>query len=341
MKDYYQILGVQRNATQEEIKKAYRKLALQYHPDKAGGDKDAEEKFKLIAEAYEILSDPQKKSNYDNPNTFNNNPFGSFWNSNPFQDSNFSSFFGGRKSQRGPELRRGKNINAIITLTLEEIFSGITRKIRIYRRSQCHNCKGTGAENEEVQNCSACGGIGRINKTVHYQFGEMVTDGVCGDCSGIGTIPKKNCTTCHGSGTIRKEEEVEVSIPKGSVPGVSFSLVAKGDCVKTPSIPGDLIIGIEEYLHHTYRRDGINLICDKYFTFKELCLGTEAEFTALDGANFKIKIPASTKPGKIFRLKGRGLPEFNGIGAGDILIQTNLKIPETLTEEQIKALDYF
>jgi molecular chaperone DnaJ len=169
----------------------------------------------------------------------------------------------------------------------------------------------------------------------------MVMQETCSSCSGSGTRAKKACVNCQGSGTIKKDEEIDVNIPKGSVAGVSYVLTAKGDWTKSPCNPGDLVITIEEYAHPNYRRDGINLICDKYLSFKEICLGIEIELPNLKGSSFLIKIPAGTQPGKIFRLKGKGLPEFNGFGQGDILVQVNVKIPEHLSEEQLKAIEYF
>lgn len=348
MKDYYQILGVPRNASPEDIKKAYRKLAIKYHPDKTGNDPEAEKKFKEASEAYDTLSDPNKKSKYDNPNPFANmggggrNPFEQFWSGNPFQSGDFSSFFGG--NQRGahePMINKGRNINSIVALTLEEMMTGTTKKINLNRRVHCDSCKGTGAQNGDLVNCSSCGGIGRVNKTVHHQFGEMITQETCRSCGGQGSKPRTNCTTCAGSGTIRKDEEVEVNIPKGSIAGVSYVLAAKGDWAKSPSNPGDLVITIEEYVHPVYRRDGINLISENHISFKEMCLGTEIDIPNLKGSTLRIKVPPGTQPGKIFRLKGKGLPEFNGFGSGDILVQVNVKIPEYLTEEQMKAIEYF
>ena len=346
MKDYYKILGVSKDATQEEIKKAYRKLAIKYHPDKTGNDPQAEAKFKEASEAYDTLSDPDKRSKYDNPNPFGGSgfdPFGQYWKgNNPFQNGDFSSFFGGgRRSNPEPFINKGRNINSYIALTLEEMMSGTKKKIKLNRKVQCNPCKGTGAENAEVLNCSACGGIGRVNRTTHHPFGEMVTQETCTVCSGHGVKPKKACSTCFGTGTVRKEEEVEFDVPKGSISGVSYVLAGKGDWAKSPSNPGDLVITMEEFAHPVYRRDGLNLICDKYLTFKEICLGVDVELPNLKGSTFRIKIPGGTQTGKIFRLKGKGLPEFNGFGFGDILVQVNIKIPSELNEDQLKAIEYF
>jgi molecular chaperone DnaJ len=345
MKDYYKILGISRGATDDEIKKAYRKLAIQYHPDKTGNNPEAEAKFKDVAEAYENLSNPEKRRAHDNPNPFagagGHDPFSSFFRNNPFQTGDHSSFFGGGRRAQETMINKGRNINAMVALTLEEMMNGTTKKIKINRRVHCEACKGTGAHGGDVINCSDCGGIGRINRTVHYAFGEMVMQENCTTCQGSGTKSKSNCISCFGTGTVKKEEEVEFHVPKGSIAGVSFVMAAKGDWAKNPSNPGDLVITIEEYAHLHYRRDGLDLICDKWLSFKEICLGTEVEFPNLKGSNFKIKIPQGTQPGKIFRIKGKGLPEFNGFGHGDILIQVNVKIPETLTEDQLKAIEHF
>ena len=169
----------------------------------------------------------------------------------------------------------------------------------------------------------------------------MVTQETCRSCGGHGSKPRKACNSCSGTGTIMKEEEVDFNIPKGSISGVSYVLAAKGDWAKAPSNPGDLVITIEEYAHPVYRRDGVNLVSEKYISFKEICLGTEIDFPNLSGSSFRIKVPPGTQPGKIFRLKGKGLPEFNGFGFGDILVQVNIKIPELLTEEQMKAIEHF
>lgn len=338
MKDYYSILEIPKTSTAEEIKKAYRKMAMKYHPDKNANDTTSEAKFKEVSEAYETLSNPEKRRKYDNPQT---NPFNNLFNgANPFQSGDFSSFFEGSRKQEKP-INRGRNINTIITLTLEEIVNGANKKIKLQRKVPCKPCNGTGAERGETISCPTCGGLGRVNKTVHHAFGELVMQETCRSCQGMGTLPRSVCITCSGLGTEKREEEVEMNIPKGSVSGTSFVLAAKGDWVKSPCNPGDLIVGVEEYVHKVFKRDGLNLICEKNLTFKEACLGTEVEFPNLRGSDLKIKIPEGTSPGKIFRVQGQGIPDFNSFGNGDILIKVNLKIPKDLTEDQIKALDLF
>ncbi len=339
-KDYYNILGITKNATADEIKKAYRKLAHKHHPDKAGNTPEAKEKFQEISEAYETLSNPDKKASYDNP--FSGSRQNWNWqNTNPFQTGDFSSFFTGRQTAKETMINRGRNLNAYVSVTLEEMMTGAIKKIRINRNIQCDPCKGTGAENGETVNCSTCGGMGRVNRTVQHTFGEIVMQEDCHTCRGSGSVSRNNCSTCRGTGLIRKEEEIETSIPKGSISGVSYLVIGKGDWAKSPANPGDLIINVEEYVHPVYRRDGTNLIHDKYLSFKDACLGTSVDIPDLKGSTLRIKIPAGTSSEKLFRLQGKGIPEFNGIGNGDILVKTYIKIPKDLSDEQIKALELF
>jgi len=337
-KDYYKILGVSKNATPEEIKKAYRKLAHQHHPDKAGNTPEAKEKFQEISEAYETLSNQDKRSAYDNPFAGQN---WNWQNTNPFQTGDFSSFFTGRQNTRETMINKGRNISAYVSVTLEEMMTGAVKRIKVNRNVQCSPCKGTGAENGETISCSSCGGIGKVNRTVHHTFGEIVMQEDCYSCKGSGVTSKVNCYICRGTGIVRKEEELETSIPKGSISGVSYLVIGKGDWAKSPANPGDLIINVEEYVHPVYRRDGINLIHDKHLSFKDACLGTTVDIPDLRGSTLRIKIPAGTSSEKVFRLQGKGIPEFNGIANGDILVKTYIKIPKDLTEEQLKALELF
>lgn len=339
--DYYKILGISRDSSPEDIKKAYRKLAMKYHPDKNPGDSDSESKFKEISQAYDVLSDPNKKKEYDNPAK---KQFGNFWTgNNPFQTGDFSSFFGGNSSfnKRNSHNLKGRNINVHITITLEEMMNGVDKKIKVSRKSHCDSCFGTGGKNGETLACGNCNGSGFISKVANYAFGQMVMEEICGNCSGTGFKSASDCYTCRGEGTVTKEEIVDIRIPKGSIDGVSFVVPGKGHCIKTPGDPGDLVVKIEEYVNSFYRRDGINLIHEKFLSFKEACLGTEIELPNLKGSTFKVKIDPGTPSGKILRLKGRGIPEFNGISNGDILIKVNILIPTDLSKEQIEALELF
>jgi molecular chaperone DnaJ len=338
MKDYYNILGVNKDSSDDEIKKSYRKLAMKYHPDKNPGDSAAESKFKEISEAYETLSDPQKRREYDNPTRggFTNSDF---WSNNPFQTGDFSSFFGFNRGSHN--YVKGRNITVHIAITLEEMMTGCDRKVRVKRKVSCDTCFGTGGKNGETLPCGFCHGSGKITRTVQYAFGNMVSEETCNSCSGTGFKSESNCDTCSGQGVNLKEEEIDVRIPKGSIDGVSFVVPGKGDATKTPGAPGDLVVKVEEYAHIFYKRDGVNLIYETVLSFKEACLGKEIELPNLKGSFFKIKIVPGTQPGKILRLKGRGIPEFNGISNGDILVKIGVKIPTELTEEQTKALELF
>lgn len=340
MKDYYQILEIPRTATEQEIKKAYRKMAVKYHPDKNPGNPEAESKFKEINEAYDTLSDPTKKSNYDNPRS--QNPFSDmFGGRSPFQGADFSQFFGGGFGKRERPITKGRNINVYVSLTLEEMMTGTMKKVKVNRKIPCDPCKGTGAEGGELIQCQSCKGAGKINKKIQHTFGEVLMQEDCQSCRGSGNHSRIICHHCTGTGVTRSEEEIDVSIPKGSISGVSYMVVGKGDWTKQPCNPGDLMVNVEEYVHAYYVRDGNNLIHEKYLTFRDACLGIEIELPNLKGSNFKIKIPPGTSPGKILRLQGKGLPEFNGFGFGDILIKTQIKIPSELSEQQLEALKYF
>jgi molecular chaperone DnaJ len=337
MSDYYQILGVSRDSSSEDIKKAYRKLALKYHPDKAGGDKASEEMFKKINEAYETLSDPEKRKNYNNPNVFNGKGFS--WpfskNQGPFSNDFFSGF-------QNSQIRRGKNIQARVEISLQEVINGTFRKANIYRRTHCSDCRGTGAMGGETETCYVCNGMGYRKKTVQTNLGHIQMDEICYSCNGEGSKAKSLCTKCSGQGVIRNLDSVDLNIPKGSVNGITFSISGKGDLDKVPSDPGDLIISVIDKPDSFYKRDGINLVCERAITFPEACLGIELFIpNPSGGGDYKIKVPEGTQPNKIFRLVGKGVPEFNSEFCGDILVRINIKVPTELTEEQVEFLDKY
>jgi len=341
-KDYYSILGVDKSASQDEIKKAYRKLAIKYHPDKNGGDKESEKKFREVSEAYDTLSDTEKKRKYDNPNPFQgggwNNFGGGF--SDPFQGNDFFNFFGGRsQGYQDPLVNRGRNINASLELTLEEVLTGGTKRVAVWRRDGCSHCSGTGSSSGKLELCGDCHGSGKIRNTVNTAFGVINHESTCMSCNGSGSKASDPCNHCNGSGTERILDEIDVSIPRGSVGGMSFVVSGKGDHAKSPCNPGDLIINVQEKQHSYFRRDGINLICDESISYREACMGTEINIPNLKGGEYKIKVPSGTDPGKIFRLQGKGIPEFNGFINGDILVKVNVKVPKNLSEEQIEKLN--
>jgi len=332
--DYYKILGVNRNSSADEIKKAYRKLALKYHPDKSGGDPESEKKFKEIAEAYETLSNPKKKSEYDNPNPFGGSFGGGF---NPFGGGFHNSNF-----YESEVIKKGKNINARVEITLEEVLSGSTKNANLFRNMQCSECKGTGAKDGDLDTCHVCAGMGVKRRVVNTNFGQMAMDETCYACEGIGKLPKSSCNSCGGSGVVRKSDRIEIKIPKGSVTGITFRVPEKGDHAKSPSDPGDLIVSVYDKKHDFYRRDGYNLICDVDLTFPEACLGKEVHIPNLvSSGEYKITIPGGTPPGKIFRLAGKGVPEFNSSYRGDILVKMGIKVPKNLTPDQQEFIESY
>lgn len=327
-KDYYNILGVDRKATENEIKKAYRKIAIETHPDKNPNNPKAEERFKEASEAYDTLSDKEKRERYDRGgiNDFFNGPFG-FGN----------EFFTGTQNQK---TRRGGNIKVSVQVSLEDILTGTKKRFNIYRRSRCSDCSGTGANGGDVFTCEICSGSGTRVVIKNTQFGQMRFEETCYSCQGEGKKSKTTCGKCSGSGTIRTEETLEISIPRGSVGGVSFVVPGKGDFVKNGE-PGDVIVIVEEYFHKDFKRDGINLVCAREISFRDACLGSTLKVPNLKGGEYQIKVPPGSQPGKIFRLPGKGIPEFNGNISGDILIRLGVKVPVNLNDEQIDLLEKF
>jgi molecular chaperone DnaJ len=345
MKEYYRILGIDRNASSDDIKKAYRKLAMKYHPDKAGSDPEAEKKFKEISEAYETLSDPQKKSSYDNPNLFGGfggggfNPFGGGF-EDLFRSSGNMGGFGQRKS--GFSRGNGQNINARLMVTLSDIMNGGIKKANIFRRVRCNSCQGSGAKDNETNTCSICNGAGVNRRMTSTQFGQIAMEEVCYSCSGEGKVAKSPCTSCSGSGTQRVQDSVEINIPKGSVSGMSFLVNGMGDFSRGNGSPGDLVVTVAEIPHDFYKRDGINLVCHKSISFYEACVGTEIEIPNPKGeGTYKIKIPSGTQSGKMFRLQGKGVPEMGGEFAGDIMMMVDVLVPKDLNPHQLEILKEF
>ena len=341
MKDYYGILGVGRNASPEDIKKAYRNLAMKYHPDKAGKDPSAELKFKEISEAYETLSDPQKKSSYDNPNPFGGgfNPFG---NGGGFEDL-FSAnrFTSGFRSGFSRNNSVGRNIKARIMINLEETMKGITKKANILRRIRCTSCNGSGAKNDETNTCPVCHGARVTRKMTTTAFGQISMEEICYNCSGEGKIPKAICNSCSGEGTQRIQDTVEVKIPKGAVSGMSFVVPGMGDFGKN-GIPGDLVVTVAEIPDDFFKRDGLNLICHKSISFYQACSGTEIFVPSPSGeGKYKIIVPPGTQPGKVFRLQGKGIPEMSGDFGGDIMVMIDVVVPKNLSSQQLEILKEF
>jgi molecular chaperone DnaJ len=353
-RDFYEILGVQKGASADEIKKAYRKVAMQFHPDRNPGDKAAEEKFKEAAEAYEILSDENKKAQYDRyghagvsgngRGGFNgghgmnmDDIFSQF--GDVFGDDIFGSFFGGGGGRRGggggrSRGVRGSNLRVKLKLNYEEIAKGVTKSIKVKKYVSCTTCGGSGAKDKgSVQTCSTCGGSGQVRKVTSTFLGQMQTVTTCPTCNGEGTTITAKCGGCKGEGRVYGEETVTIDIPAGVQEGMQLSVGGKGNAGERGGASGDLIVLIEEEKHPELQRDGLNVAYDLYISFPDAVFGTNVEVPTIDG-RAKIKIPAGTQSGKIFRLKGKGFPAVNSYEKGDQLIHVNVWTPQHVNAEE-------
>ncbi len=347
-RDYYEVLEISKSASAEEIKKAYRKLAIKYHPDKNPDNPAAEEKFKEAAEAYEVLSTPEKRQRYDQyGHQASGGGYGGGMNMDDifsqFGDvfggggSPFESFFGGGGSGRGRGVRKGSNLRIKLKLNLEEIANGCEKKIKVKRQVACDDCSGTGAKNGAVQKCTACNGTGQVKKVVNTMLGQMMSATTCSTCNGEGTTVKDKCTTCHGQGTVEKEETITIKIPAGVVDGMQLSMSGKGNMPPRGGVAGDLLILIEEIEDEQLKRDGLNIIYELYVTFFDAVFGTSVEVPTVDG-KVKIKIEPGTQSGKILRLRSKGLKDVNSYQKGDQLIYVNVWTPQDLTKEEKETL---
>ncbi|HMT68695.1 MAG TPA: molecular chaperone DnaJ [Saprospiraceae bacterium] len=354
-RDYYEILGVDKNADEGTIKKAYRKVAMQYHPDRNPGDKAAEDKFKEAAEAYEILSDANKKARYDRYGHAGvENMGGGFSGGGMNMDdifqhfgdifgdggSPFESFFGNQGGRsRTSSGQKGSNLRIKVSLTLEEIESGVTKKIKVKKQVSCKTCNGSGAKDRNsVSTCGTCHGSGYVRQVKNTFLGQMQTTVVCPKCNGSGKSITAACGTCRGDGRTMDEELIEIEIPAGVQEGMQLSMRGKGNVGQAGGPAGDLLINIEEKPHEQFSRDGMNVIYDLFLNFADASLGTNSEVPTLSG-NVKVKIPAGTQAGKIFRLKGKGLPSLQQYGKGDQLINVNIWTPKVLTAEETEILE--
>ena len=357
-RDYYEVLGVDKNASADEIKKAYRKLAVKYHPDKNPGDKEAEEKFKEAAEAYSILSDADKKARYDqfghagvdgagpdfsggfgNLNDILNDLFGGAFGGGFGGFSGFGGGFGGgRGGQRQQRVYRGRDIRVRVKLTLEEIAKGVEKEISIEKSVPCSECGGRGAKNSsDIKTCSACGGTGQVQRVVNSLFGQTVTYSTCQQCGGEGKVITNPCRSCGGSGLVRKRETIKVKIPAGVEAGMQLTIAGEGHAAKNNGINGDLLVVIEEQEHPDFKREGNNLYYTKIVSLPEAILGAEVEIPCLDGPR-RIKIDAGTQSGTVTRINGKGLPTVNGYGGtGDLYVKIAVWIPKKL-DKQDKAV---
>jgi molecular chaperone DnaJ len=351
-RDYYEILGVSKSASDDEIKKAYRKLAIKYHPDKNPDDKSAEEKFKEAAEAYEVLSNAEKRQRY---NQFGHagvggaSGGGGFGGGMNMEDifSQFGDIFGGgfgggfgSRSSGGRRVVRGSNLRIKVKLNLQEIAKGVEKKLKVNKFVSCNTCNGSGAKNGNVDTCKQCNGSGVQVKVQQTFLGAMQTQTTCGSCNGEGKVVRDKCNTCHGDGIVREEEVISVNIPAGVAEGMQLSLSGKGNAAPRGGINGDLLVLIEEEEHAELKRDGSNLFYDAYVNFADAALGTSIEIPTVD-SKVKIKIDAGTQSGKVLRLKGKGLPDVNSYGTGDMLVNINVWTPQNLTSEEKKILENF
>lgn len=351
-RDYYEVLGVPKGASADEIKKSYRKVAMQFHPDRNPGDKVAEEKFKEAAEAYEVLSDADKRAQYDRYGHagLSGNGRGGFSGGNMnmddifsqfgdiFGDDIFGSFFGGGRRGGGGGGRskgvRGSNLRVKIKLNYEEIARGVTKNIKVKKHVGCTTCNGSGAKDRNsVQTCGTCGGSGQVRRVSNTFLGQMQTVTTCPTCNGEGSIVTAKCPVCKGEGRVYGEETVTIDIPAGVQEGMQLSVGGRGNAGERGGAPGDLIILIEEEQHPELHRDGLNVAYELHISFTDAVFGLQAEVPTIDG-KAKIKIPAGTQSGKIFRLKGKGFPGVNSYERGDQLIHVNVWTPQHVTPEE-------
>ncbi len=353
-RDYYEVLGVSKTATAEEIKKAYRKKAVQYHPDKNPGDKEAEERFKEAAEAYEVLSDPQKRQRYDQfghagmggASGFSGGGMSMEDIFSQFGDifgGGFSSFFGGGSRNSGPRVRRGSDLRVRVRVTLEDIASGVDKKIKVKKMVNCKSCNGTGsADGGQGEVCPNCHGTGRTVTAQRTMLGMMQMQTECPHCHGEGRIIKNKCTQCHGEGVVREEEVIEIHIPAGVAGGMQLPIQGKGNAAPHGGIAGDLLVLIEEEEHKDFMRDGSDLIYNLLLDVPTAILGGQVMIPTLQG-EAKITIAPGTQPGKVLRMRGKGLPMIDQYarqyGMGDLLINVGVYIPEALNKEEKKMIE--
>ena len=351
-RDYYEVLGVSKSATPEELKKAYRKLALQYHPDRNPGDKEAEEKFKEAAEAYEVLSNPEKRQRYDQFGFAGMSGAGGYSGQGMSMDDIFSQFgdlfadfglgsffsggFGGSRSG-GIAREHGSNIRVKVKLNLQEIEKGVKKKIKVNKYITCDHCHGSGSEDGSTDTCPTCKGRGQVLRTVSSLFGQMQTASTCPNCGGTGRVIKNKCPHCHGDGIVKGEEVIEIDIPAGVGEGMQLTMRGKGGAGPHNGVNGDLYVLIEEEPHPDFERDGSNLIYNLFISVTDAILGTDAEVPTVSG-KVRVKITPGTQSGKILRLRGKGLPNVNSYGTGDLLVNVNVWIPKKISKEEERVL---
>lgn len=362
-RDYYEVLGVSKTATDDEIKKAYRKIAIKYHPDRNPGNKEAEEKFKEAAEAYDVLHDQQKRQQYDQFGF--NAPGGGFGDGGGFSSMDdifsmfgdifgghggggfggFGGFGGGGGARRKPQYR-GADLRMKVSLTLQEVLTGTTKKFKVKKDVACQHCHGTGAEaGSGSETCPTCHGSGVVSRTVRTMLGMMQTQSECPTCHGEGTVIKNKCTECGGTGVVKGEEVVEVKIPAGVAEGMVVNVPGKGNAGQHNGISGDIQVYITEEPNDTFVRDGNDVIYNLLLDFPTAVLGGDVEIPTIDGGKVKIKVEPGTQPGKTLRLRGKGLPSVPGYGygngTGDLVVNISVYVPKTLSSDEKKAIEKF
>ncbi len=347
-RDYYEVLEVERSASEQEIKKAYRKMALKFHPDKNPDDADSENRFKEAAEAYEVLSNANKKNRYDQfGHAGMKNGHGGFG-AGMSMDDIFSQFgdvfggafggafsgFGGGRSHTRRRVNRGSNIRVKVSLTLQEIANGVEKKIKVNKYIGCKACDGSGARHgSSLGTCHTCNGTGQVVQVTNTFLGQMQTASTCPSCHGEGRTITEKCPECAGQGVMRGEDVITLKIPAGVEEGMQLSVSGKGNAGARSGIPGDLLVLIEEKPHPDLIRDGHNVLYEQYISISDAALGTTVEVPTID-ARARIKIHPGTQAGKVMRLKGKGLPDVNAYGRGDLLVTINVWIPKELTKEE-------
>lgn len=354
-RDYYEVLGVSKSATTDEIKKAYRQKAIQYHPDRNPGDKDAEEKFKEAAEAYDVLSNDEKRQRYDrfgHAGMGSSAAGGGFGGGGMSMDDIFSQFgdligghfggFGGfGSSSRSRSVKRGSDLRVKVKLSLKEIATGVEKKIKVKKYVPCSRCHGSGAADDNaISSCSTCHGSGYVTRVANTILGQMQTQSTCPTCGGTGETITRKCPECNGEGVMRAEEIITLNIPAGVGEGMQLSMSGKGNAARRGGMNGDLLVVIEEEKHPELIRDENDLVYNLLLTMPQAVLGDSVEVPTVDG-RVKVRIDPGTQPGKVLRLRNKGLPSVNSYGTGDLLINVSVYIPEKLTtteKEKIKEL---
>lgn len=347
-RDYYEVLGVSKSADETEIKKAYRQLALKYHPDRNPNDKEAEEKFKEAAEAYEVLSNKEKRQRYDQYGHAGlGNQNAGYGGGMTMEDifSNFGDIFGGgfgdffgfggsRGGQSQRRVQKGSNLRIRVKVTLEEILKGTEKKVKVTKNVECHHCNSTGAaDSNSVSKCKTCNGRGQVTRVTNTFLGQMQTSSTCHTCNGQGEVITKKCSHCMGQGILKGEDVITVKLPPGVTEGMQLSMAGKGNAAPRNGVNGDLIIAIEEISHDYFVRDELNIYYEQFISYPEAILGTTVEVPTIDG-KARLKIPPGTQAGKIFRLKGKGLPMLNRPNViGDELIYVNIFVPDKLSNK--------